>query len=477
MLDELKADIKKAVSLLREHKDKRIRIISNFDADGISAGAILTKALLREGYDIHVTIIKQLKDGIVEELSLDKDDFLLFSDLGSGQIEYIEPLEKPTIILDHHAPAKEKDERHFDEVVQVNPEYHEIDEDHVSAAGLSYLFAEELCESNVDLSAIAIVGATGDIQETDGEFTGINKKIVEKGALSNSIKVKKGLRVYGRGSRPLHLALSYTMDPFIPGVSGDQSGSVQFLSTLDIDLKKGKDWRTLEDLNEEEKKKLAEAIIIERIKHGEDDPDKVLGDVFHIDLPEEFCDIRETSTALNACGRMKNAGLGVLFLLNEKNSFDRVKRILNGYRRLLGSYLKWVKENKDEVVKETDSAYFIIAEDNIQESMIGTCTTILTKSEFLTGKPIFGLALTEDGEIKISGRVPDPMQKEEDANKKYNLKNIVDEACKKFDREGGGHAFAAGGYIPTDKQEEFMEIVSEIINRNKENPPKSEAAS
>ena len=61
-------------------------------------------------------------------------------------------------------------------------------------------------------------------------------------------------------NRPVHKALEYSTNPFIPGISGEESASIQFLSSLGIELKKEGSWKTLADLTDEETKKLATAI-------------------------------------------------------------------------------------------------------------------------------------------------------------------------------------------------------------------------
>ena len=57
-------------------------------------------------------------------------------------------------------------------------------------------------------------------------------------------------------SRPLHKALEFSN---IPGID-QESKAVQFLSEIGINPQKDGDWRTLNDLSDEEKKKLTQAI-------------------------------------------------------------------------------------------------------------------------------------------------------------------------------------------------------------------------
>ena len=49
---------KAAKIILSFPKSTRFRIISHYDADGITAAAIICKALNREGYDFHASLMR-----------------------------------------------------------------------------------------------------------------------------------------------------------------------------------------------------------------------------------------------------------------------------------------------------------------------------------------------------------------------------------------------------------------------------------
>ena len=59
MVDELRTLCKKAAEIVFSiPKTNRIRVISHYDADGSTAAGIICQALLREGYDFHVTLMR-----------------------------------------------------------------------------------------------------------------------------------------------------------------------------------------------------------------------------------------------------------------------------------------------------------------------------------------------------------------------------------------------------------------------------------
>jgi RecJ-like exonuclease len=276
---------------------------------------------------------------------------------------------------------------------------------------------------------------------------GINREIVEKAVKAGAAQKERGIRLFGRMNRPVHKALEYSTNPYIPGISGDESASIQFLSSLGIELKKDGSWKALNDLSEEEMKKLATAIICERIRESEASPEEIFGEIYSININGDHLDAREMATSLNACGRMEQSSVGILSVLGVR-PFDDINGIVAGYRKMITKYIKWVKESGP---KETEHAFYINAGDQIHENFIGTITSICEKSAILdSGKVIFGLAETEDGKVKVSARAP-----KEVVERGLNLKDMMGEVTGD-DGHGGGHAAAAGAFIPRGKEKEFI---------------------
>ncbi|MFB6088663.1 MAG: DHH family phosphoesterase [Candidatus Aenigmatarchaeota archaeon] len=284
---------------------------------------------------------------------------------------------------------------------------------------------------------------------------GLNKYILDEAIDSGMINKKKGIRLFGRVNRPVYKALQYSTDPYIPGISGNQSACIQFLSDLDIEVKNNDDkWKSLKDLKENEKKKLASAIIKERVRSGHEDAEEIFGDIYTFEkFPEEFSDVREFSTSLNACGRMGQPSIGVLACLGNEEIQEKMRGVQRGYRSLLGKYIKWIKSDSDNVRSE-DNAYYVVAKDNIHENFVGTVISIV-QSSFFEDKPIVGFAYTEDGEVKISGRIPDRYDRD------LNLKEAFEKVTDEVGGRSGGHKKAAGAFIPKNKIEDFINVCEE----------------
>ena len=259
-------EIKKTAEEFKKLSKELVGIISHNDADGITSAAIISKALQRLGISFQIQFITRTEDDILESIKQKKYKVFFLLDYGSKEINNIakENPDKTFFVLDHHPPAEIKVERN--NVFNPNPLYFGIDGGReICGATVCYLFAKELDEKNKDLSALAIVGAIGDSQRKTGKFLGPNQEIFEQALKDGFIVTEKGLKFYGWSSRPLHKALSYSTDPFVPKISGSESAAVQFIKELGIPLRKEDGtWRTIRDLNEDETKKLATALIAQR---------------------------------------------------------------------------------------------------------------------------------------------------------------------------------------------------------------------
>ncbi|MFP4116036.1 MAG: DHHA1 domain-containing protein [Candidatus Aenigmatarchaeota archaeon] len=441
--------------LLEESREKfqemeKVRIVSHYDADGISSAAIALAAALREGKKVHHTVVKQLRPETMERF--EHEENLLFTDLGSGHLSLINELDSENmIVLDHHHLSGE-----LENGVHVNPHLAGMEEDTVSGAGVTYLFARTLDEDNVDLSSLAVVGAIGDIQEENWRMKGLNEKIMEEAVEVGVLEKGEGLRLFGRLSRPVHKALEYTTNPYIPEVSESESGAVQFLSSLDIDLKNGDgSWKKLVDLSEDEKKELASAIVKKRARNGVDDAGEIFGSTYTLPrFDGRFRDARELSTALNACGRMERADVGILACLGSARAKEKLEQVVQGYRKTLGKLISMVRGNED-MLEERSGFNLLDGTEEIPENFVGTICSIL-QSDLSPDKMLVGLAESENERLKVSIRAPD------DSEIKVN--EVIEGVSEEMDIEGGGHEKAGGAYIHMEHRGEFLEALERELS-------------
>jgi RecJ-like exonuclease len=464
--------------------DTPVHIYTHLDADGLSSGAILGKALYREKIPFQITVLRQLEKKEIEKILNEVQEFnnfLIFSDFGSGQ--YLELQSKlinkaefnSFLILDHHIPQNVSNKERIKKIEEIyeksknwhiNPYFYDIDGSvEISGAGLCYYFAKCLNQENIDLSPIAIVGAIGDIQNQglNKSFIGINSLILEDAMNLGLIEVVNDLNF--PSLKPLNEAIAYSTEISLPGLSRDVNRSLIFLKTQGILMENSEgNVKTLSELNQDEKQKISSAIIEYASIKLDLEPNKIIKKLIvnrYILKQEpagsELHDAKEFSNLLNACGRTHNSSLGIAIAMgNRKEVYQRSKEALKNYRKSLVESLSWIQEN--EKIQEKDSIQYFFGEDVIPESIIGTITSMLI-FENVKGvdklKPLFGLAKRSDEDVyKVSGRAHEVI-----VNQGINLSKAIRDACKQsnLDVLGGGHPPAAGTKIPIDKVELFLE--------------------
>lgn len=460
--DQFKEHVTRSAEKFKEiDKKETIRLIGHLDADGISACAIMIRLMGLDNRKYSISVMQQLSKEVLQELAKEPYKYFVFADLGSGQLRNVKEILKgrKIFILDHHELDGEADS----DIVHVNPHLFGIDGSReISGSGVVYLFAKAVDNALESMSHIAIIGAVGDIQEKDG-FLRLNNEILENAVKQGRIRVEKGLRLFGFQTRPLHKVLEYSTDPYIPGVSGSESGAIQFLKQLGIDPKNGKDWNKLIHLSEDDMHKLVAGIVLKR--SDEDNPEDVLGNVYILEdekLESPMRDAKEFSTLLNACGRMGKASLGIGSCLGDKKIKQRAMQNLLDYKKQIINALDWYNTNKEGEFVIKENGYMIInARDLIMSSIIGTLASIISKSNGIKDRTfILSLAQMLDGYTKVSLRIAG------NKNQDVDLRLIVKEMVQRIHgAEAGGHMHAAGALIPTDKEEEFIKTAQDVLKK------------
>lgn len=437
-------------NLLNEFRkiDEPIRVISHLDADGLSSAAIISKALKRNNNEFSLTIVRQLDETIIKELSLEDYNYFLFVDLGSGFLSYINRYlnDRKVFILDHHIP--ENVEGNF---THVNPHVVGLGSDSISGAGLAYLFAKELDENNKDLAYIAVIGGMGDQINFN---QGLNQIILKDALDSGYLEIKKGLKIFGAQTRYLHKLLQYSTDPYIPGVTGSEECSINFLNELGIKHKdENGNFKKINDLNQDELKDLITGVILRRMG-SEDNPEDVISDIYLLTKEDEESytkDAREYATLLNACGRLRKPSFGIGTFLESSTSKEKANELLKSYKLEIINVLGWFNKNKDKFIKG-DKFIIINAQDNIKDSMIGTLCGILCSSNvYSRNYVILGMVYTSEGDIKISMRTNNP---------NVDLREIIKKVAN-----GGGHSNACGAFIKREQEQEFINNMNDVLTK------------
>lgn len=461
------ASIAKAAKVIQEYaeKDTFIRVVSHIDADGLAAASIMSLVLHRLGTFFRIRIGKQLDETLIGELTSEKKSLIIFTDLGSGNLDLI--MEKLSfndiIVLDHHEPL----DIFFPNLYHINPHLWGFDgSTEISGAGLAYLVSKVLDESNLDLASLAVIGALGDMQDQAEKrmLTGLNETIVKDAINSKKMHVENDLIFYGRETRPVHKALAYTTTPYIPDLSGEEDKCLGFLVNLGIPLKENGRWRSISDLTIEEKQQIFSEITkhLSTRKYPESLALSMIGTVYTLKNEDRWTplrDAREYSSLLNACGRMNKSGLGVAIGIGDRGvALAEAQTILSEYKKTLAKYLDWLIRTPRNIDR-LNNINVIDGSGIIDELMLSVIASIVTSSNFFDdAKPIIALTNSDAEKVKVSGRIPLASRE-----KGLNLGHIFQEASVKFNCRGGGHDVAAGAEFPKGLENEFIAFIDQKI--------------
>jgi RecJ-like exonuclease len=315
---------------------------------------------------------------------------------------------------------------------------------------------------NYDLVSIAIVGAVGDLQDSrEGRLLGLNRYVLQEGIEGRYIEATRDLRLFGKQTRPVYKMLEYTFDPYLPGISGNEKGAIEFLESLGIPLKDGDLWRRWINLSRDEKVAIVSGLVRICIEAGL--PIKLIkrlvGETYILLREEEGTELRdamEFSTLLNATARYGYCDIGLKVCLGDRGeAFKKARNLLRNHRRNLSNGLKLV----DEIgITELENIQYFHAGNEILDTIVGIVAGMCFSKANLN-KPIVAFAYTEDG-VKVSARATQRL-----VERGVHLAKAIKIASEKVGGSGGGHSIAAGATIPKGAENEFLRELDRIIGQ------------
>ena len=431
-----------AAEQIRSNKpNTRFRVISHYDADGISAAALMCHALLRQGFNVHATLMRNPFTKGLERLKEEKNDFIIFTDMGSGQLPMIEQLSADIIIIDHHQVQSTETP---DNILQINANLCGINGNYEACgATLSYAVVKMLNEANRDLLPFALAGATGDKQYIGG-FRGFNKQLLDEAISQGVLTPLVGLKL---SDEPLIDALYYSVDPFYPGLSGRKDSIHSFLEDLAIDEQK-----SYQKLSTDEKTKLHSMLMVRLVEQGCESNilDTVIRERYQSPLThgelESFADL------LDSCGKGGHRDIGLAICLGDNSAYTKAQSLEKTYKQQILDELL-VLEQKG-VMETASFRYFYTKHSSLGGVIGGILTNFLLDKE----KPLLSIAKKPD-ELHVSARGNQYL-----VDKGLDLGYALQHAAKKFNGQGGGHKIASGATIPASFEDEFIKQVDEILS-------------
>jgi hypothetical protein len=176
MMNALLDAMERAIREVRLWPEKTVQIFHHNDSDGLSSGAILTRALERQGFKVRRLCLEKPYPAVLKKVYEQEGGLLIFADFAGRIAPLLSELNRGrnlTLILDHHVAEASTDPR----VLNLDPDLYGWKGDRdISASTTCYLFARTLDPVNRDLAHIAALGAVGDGFFVDGKLVSQNRE-------------------------------------------------------------------------------------------------------------------------------------------------------------------------------------------------------------------------------------------------------------------------------------------------------------
>jgi single-stranded-DNA-specific exonuclease len=191
MKEELLTAMESAVEDVRQWPQKQVQLFHHNDSDGLTSGAILTKAFTRAGFKVQRSCLEKPYPKLLHKVYDQKGALIVFADFAGRIAPMLSDLNGSrnlTLILDHHVAE-----------AATNPMVYNLDPDlfglkgdrDISGSTTCYLFAKTLDAANGDLAPIAAVGAVGDEFFVDGCLAGENWKAASEAVAQGKLEIRK----------------------------------------------------------------------------------------------------------------------------------------------------------------------------------------------------------------------------------------------------------------------------------------------
>jgi len=437
---DFSARVKAAAKLIK--KQSFVRVISHYDADGISAAGVMVASLKRMGINFQTSISRSLDRESVERIAEEHLDFIVFLDMGSGQLPAMEVLDAKVIVLDHH-----RTDRDSKKVVHVNPHLFGLDGMRdISASGLSFLVCEAMDKSNWASAPVAIAGIIGDMQHLNG-YSSINSAIIDGAVERKLISRGKGLRLYGDALLDM---IADSTSPYFKDLSGNEDNARAFLEKAGLDPS-----GRYHELSEGARRKLLSLLTLHLLEQNcnSDTISEISGDL--LTISSNNLRIDELALLLNACGRTDHPGVGLALCLGDLNALREASKFRGDYERSLLSSLRILEKDGVETMENIQ----IIRPSNppLAGAICGISMQYLLRQDM----PTIALSRSE-GSTKVSSRATRQL-----VEQGVDLAESLRMAAEPLGGIGGGHNIAAGATVPMAREEEFLKGVDEITSRQK----------
>jgi len=191
MLDVLLEAMGRSIQEAMQWREKAVQIFHHNDADGLTSGAILTRAFEREGFKVRRFCLEKPYPAVLRKVFDQEGKLLVFADFAGRIAPLLSDLNRGrnlTLILDHHVAEASTDPM----VHNLDPDLFGLKGDRdISASTTCYLFARTMNPSNRDLAYVAAIGAVGDGFFVDGELVSENREVALEAVRQGRMEIHK----------------------------------------------------------------------------------------------------------------------------------------------------------------------------------------------------------------------------------------------------------------------------------------------
>jgi hypothetical protein len=180
-----------AVDEVRKWPQKEVRIFHHNDSDGLTSGAILTKAFERAHFKVQRSCLEKPYPKLLHKIYEQTGGLIIFADFAGRIAPLLSGLNRSrnlTLILDHHVAEPSTDPM----VHNLDPDLYGLKGDRdISGSTTCYLFAKALDPANNDLAHIAAIGAVGDEFFVDGCLAGENRDAAAEAVNQGKLEIHR----------------------------------------------------------------------------------------------------------------------------------------------------------------------------------------------------------------------------------------------------------------------------------------------
>ena len=183
--------MEQAIREIKQWPEKTVQVFHHNDSDGLSSGAILTRAFERQGFKIKRFCLEKPYPAVLRKVYEQEGSIIIFADFAGRIAPLLSTLNKGrnlTLILDHHVAEASTDPR----VHNLDPDLYGLKGDRdISGSTTCYLFALTLDPVNRDMAHIAAIGAVGDGFFVDGRLVSVNRQATLEAVQQGLIEIRE----------------------------------------------------------------------------------------------------------------------------------------------------------------------------------------------------------------------------------------------------------------------------------------------